>query len=210
MFINFTIIITFTKFEPSAALIELKDAGAVLKQLLGDSAKYIWALGLFASGQSATMAGAITGQYIFEGFFNLRIVRWKRILISRLISLAPCILIGMFANVEFVYIILNIVQFIQLPFVLIPLFKFIRNDKLMNGFRVNRLYLVFLEVMSVGFVMMNFYQIWFNIPKGVNLFVVFLFVTSIYVILLYKMMRIPIIYKESVNLNIQTFSSLEC
>lgn len=39
--------------------------------------RYIWALGLIASGQAAVMAGGLAGQTVMLGFLNLRVSKWK-------------------------------------------------------------------------------------------------------------------------------------
>ena len=46
----------------------------------------MWGIGLFSSGQSATVAGALTGQYLMEGFLNLQISRTKRLIITRCVA----------------------------------------------------------------------------------------------------------------------------
>lgn len=102
--INFFIIATFASFSKTGPLIELKDAGESLRRSFGEYSQYIWAFGLLSSGQSATMAGALTGQYILEGFLQVRISRKKRVIIARLLTLLPCMLIARFAQVEMVYI----------------------------------------------------------------------------------------------------------
>ena len=37
---------------------------------------YIWALGLLAAGQSSTMTGTYTGQFVMAGFLDLRVNPW--------------------------------------------------------------------------------------------------------------------------------------
>ena len=40
---------------------DLRQASDALVELLGESAKYVWAIGLLAAGQSATMTGTYAG-----------------------------------------------------------------------------------------------------------------------------------------------------
>lgn len=187
MLINLTIIGTFTQFNANDDLIELKDAGSALQSSLGNFAMYVWALGLFSSGQSATLAGALTGQYIMEGFLTLHISRSHRILLSRLLTLMPCILIAKYAQVEAVYIALNIVQFVQLPFVLIPLFKFIDNETVMGGRYISKTHIDILKKVSVFFVIMNLGQVMSSITVQFNLIVVILVLLSVYILLLWRL-----------------------
>jgi natural resistance-associated macrophage protein len=51
----------------------LKSEGFALEQALGPSALYIWALGLFAAGQAATMVCTYAGQIIMGGCLELHI-----------------------------------------------------------------------------------------------------------------------------------------
>ena len=37
-------------------------------------ARYIWAIGVLAAGQSSTMTGTYAGQFAMEGFLNLQVV----------------------------------------------------------------------------------------------------------------------------------------
>jgi natural resistance-associated macrophage protein len=210
MIINFFIVVTFSHFSSDDPLIELKDAGTVLEKSFGSWSKYVWALGLFSSGQSATMAGAITGQYIMDGFLNLKISRKKRILIFRLITLFPCLLIAKLAEIEMVYILLNVVQFIQLPFVLIPLFKFISNRRIMNGYRINRLKLNLLKLISLVFTIINIVQIIYSIPSNFTWIFWFSLFTGVYVMALIRLISIKIVYKEVKITELDIMSSLEC
>ena len=50
--------------------IDLSSASVVLADTFGDAAKYIWAIGLLAAGQSSTMTGTYAGQFVMEGFLN--------------------------------------------------------------------------------------------------------------------------------------------
>jgi natural resistance-associated macrophage protein len=210
MVINFFIVVTFSHFSPDDPLIELQNAGEALNKSLGKFSMYIWALGLFSSGQSATMAGAITGQYIMDGFLNLQISRKVRVLIARLITLFPCLIIAKFANVEMVYIILNIVQFIQLPFVLVPLFKFVSNKKIMNGFKFSSSFLFLLKCISIIFTVINIVQIFMTIPRTKYSLLVFMTCLTFYIWALMKLMKKKIKHKEVEIRSFEMISSLEC
>ena len=163
-FINFFIIGTFDYFSDIEDLIQLKDVGNILAKNFGGIAVVVWGLGLFSSGQSATIAGALTGQYIMEGFLSLRINRELRILLSRAISLVPCIIIFHFADVGIIYILLNVVQFIQLPFVLIPLFRFVEDKSIVPELNLCPKNLNILKIISAGFVLMNIGQLISVVP----------------------------------------------
>ena len=60
---------------------------------------YVWAVGLFAAGQSSTMTGTYTGQFCMEGFLNLHWKRWQRVLLTRTIAITPTLLVTVFSGV---------------------------------------------------------------------------------------------------------------
>jgi natural resistance-associated macrophage protein 2 len=51
--------------------------------------KYIWAVGLFAAGQSSTMTGTYTGQFVMSGFMRIHVSPMMRALITRSVALVP-------------------------------------------------------------------------------------------------------------------------
>ena len=54
--------------------------------------KTLFAIALFASGQSSTFTGTIAGQVILEGFLNLKIPCWQRRLITRGLAIVPALI----------------------------------------------------------------------------------------------------------------------
>ena len=40
---------------------------------------YIWALGLLAAGQSSTMTGTYTGQFVMQGYLDLKVPPHRRL-----------------------------------------------------------------------------------------------------------------------------------
>ena len=69
--INLSVISTFAKFYNQEITIE--NAGIALMGVFGSKGNYIWAIGLLASGQSATCSGTLTGQYVMEVLLTLLI-----------------------------------------------------------------------------------------------------------------------------------------
>ncbi|KAK9754252.1 Natural resistance-associated macrophage protein [Popillia japonica] len=61
--------------------------GLVLSCTYGVASKYIWGIGILASGQSATMTGTYAGQFAMEGFLNLQWARWIMVLVTRSLAL---------------------------------------------------------------------------------------------------------------------------
>ena len=69
-FINLTVVSTFAYFSGSKISLDLRTAGDALANTFEERGKYIWALGLFASGQSSTLTGGLAGQYVIEVLTN--------------------------------------------------------------------------------------------------------------------------------------------
>jgi NRAMP (natural resistance-associated macrophage protein)-like metal ion transporter len=56
--------------------LNLESASTALERNFGTSAKYIWAIGLLAAGQSSTMTGTYAGQFVMEGFLDFTLPVW--------------------------------------------------------------------------------------------------------------------------------------
>ncbi|TYZ61129.1 hypothetical protein PybrP1_008847 [[Pythium] brassicae (nom. inval.)] len=118
--------------------IGLSKAGEAVRESLGGYAKVVWAIGLLASGQASTMTGTYAGQFVMEGFLNLRIAAWKRVALTRGVALVPAVIVAVISqNRQFqsdrFNELLNVLQSVQLPFALIPLLAFTSNRGLMGG-----------------------------------------------------------------------------
>ena len=61
----------------------LSSEGHALAGALGESALYIWAVGLLAAGQASTMVCTYAGQIIMGGCLSLQIAPWKRVAFTR-------------------------------------------------------------------------------------------------------------------------------
>lgn len=122
--------------------IGLSQAGVALSGMLGQYAETIWAIGLLAAGQSSTMTGTYAGQFVMEGFLNLHLSPWKRVAVTRCMSLVPALAVALLSEAnpqdsdrmdEF----LNILQSIQLPFALLPVLIFTSSKHVMGARFVN-------------------------------------------------------------------------
>ncbi|KAI8381421.1 natural resistance-associated macrophage protein-domain-containing protein [Radiomyces spectabilis] len=130
--VNLAIVVVFAEvfYDPTSAgeknIPGLADADVVLSRTLGSAAKYLWAAGLLAAGQSSTMTGTLAGQYVTEGFFgNIFKKEWHRVAATRSISLIPSVCVAIFAVDHFDTMgeLLNVLQSVCLPTVLIPILK---------------------------------------------------------------------------------------
>uniref|UniRef100_A0A3P9L4A2 Solute carrier family 11 member 2 n=1 Tax=Oryzias latipes TaxID=8090 RepID=A0A3P9L4A2_ORYLA len=117
--------------------VDIYKGGVVLGCFFGPAALYIWAVGILAAGQSSTMTGTYSGQFVMEGFLNLRWSRFARVLLTRSIAIIPTLLVAIFQDVQHLTGMndfLNVLQSLQLPFALIPILTFTSLTSIMNDF----------------------------------------------------------------------------
>lgn len=117
--------------------VDIYKGGVVLGCFFGPAALYIWAVGILAAGQSSTMTGTYSGQFVMEGFLNLRWSRFARVLLTRSIAIVPTLLVAIFQDVQHLTGMndfLNVLQSMQLPFALIPILTFTSLTSIMNDF----------------------------------------------------------------------------
>lgn len=73
-----------------------------------------------------------------EGFFNIKLTVWKRVLVTRSIAILPALAVAFMHDFDEVDTYLNILQSIQLPFAMVPLIKFTSSEKIMGRFANNK------------------------------------------------------------------------
>ncbi|GCC19034.1 hypothetical protein chiPu_0020955 [Chiloscyllium punctatum] len=84
----------------STLSVDIYKGGVVLGCYFGAAALYIWAIGILAAGQSSTMSGTYTGQFVMEGFLNLKWSRFTRVVFTRTIAITPTLLVAVFQSVD--------------------------------------------------------------------------------------------------------------
>ena len=117
--------------------IGLADSGAALSQVLGGAAKYVWAFGLLAAGQSSTLTGTVAGQVVMDGFLDLRMSPVRRLVLTRSLALIPSLFVALSAAssdrlTDRVDEVLNVLQSVQLPFAVVPLMRLTSRTDLMG------------------------------------------------------------------------------
>ncbi|EHB00507.1 Natural resistance-associated macrophage protein 2 [Heterocephalus glaber] len=123
--------------DNSTLAVDIYKGGVVLGCYFGPAALYIWAVGILAAGQSSTMTGTYSGQFVMEGFLNLRWSRFARVILTRSIAIIPTLLVAVFQDVEHLTGMndfLNVLQSLQLPFALIPILTFTSLRPVMSDF----------------------------------------------------------------------------
>ncbi|KAM9673498.1 natural resistance-associated macrophage protein 2 isoform 4-T5 [Trichechus inunguis] len=121
----------------STLTVDIYKGGIVLGCYFGPAALYIWAVGILAAGQSSTMTGTYSGQFVMEGFLNLRWSRFARVILTRSIAIVPTLLVAIFQDVQHLTGMndfLNVLQSLQLPFALIPILTLTSLRPVMSDF----------------------------------------------------------------------------
>ncbi|KAG5260570.1 hypothetical protein AALO_G00305340 [Alosa alosa] len=155
--------------------VDIYKGGVVLGCFFGPAALYIWAIGILAAGQSSTMTGTYSGQFVMEGFLNLRWSRFARVLLTRSIAITPTLLVAICHNVNSLTgmnDILNVLQSILLPFALIPILTFTSLHSIMNDFANGLFWKIGGGVIILG-------------VCGINMYFVVVYVTALNSVALY-------------------------
>lgn len=96
--VNAAIISTFAVYAESnhnqISNMNLFSVADVLSKEFGSQAKYIWAIGLLAAGQSSTMTGTYAGQFVMEGFLDIKLPIYQRVLLTRCVAIVPALSIS--------------------------------------------------------------------------------------------------------------------
>lgn len=103
-----------------------------------DLAPFLFGLALIASGQSSTLCGTLAGQYVMEGFLDIRAPPVIRRLVTRLVAILPALVaisIMGDAGTYQLLIFCQIVLSLQLPFAIVPMIRFTSSKRRMNEFR---------------------------------------------------------------------------
>ena len=142
----------------------LADAGESLGVLLGSTAKYVFAVGVLAAGQASTMTGTYAGQYVMEGFLQLNIPNWQRVLVTRLCSLGPAMAVALATSgnstaADVLDEWLNILQSVQLPFALLPVLQFTSSRRIMGEWRNTPFWQAVCWGLAVLVIVSNFYLV---------------------------------------------------
>ncbi|GBN11111.1 Protein Malvolio [Araneus ventricosus] len=124
--------------DNSTLEVDIFRAGVFLGCEYGNIPLYIWAIGILAAGQSSTMTGTYSGQFVMEGFLNLKWARWMRVLLTRCIAIAPTLFITIYSDIQNLTQMndyLNALMSLQLPFALFPTLIFTSSKRVMGDFQ---------------------------------------------------------------------------
>ncbi|MCD7449453.1 Metal transporter nramp1, partial [Datura stramonium] len=75
--------------------LDLNKASFLLKNVLGNWSSKLFAIALLASGQSSTITGTYAGQYVMQGFLDLRLKPWIRNFLTRCLAIVPSLIVSL-------------------------------------------------------------------------------------------------------------------
>lgn len=105
-------------------------------------APLLFGVALIASGQSSTLCGTLAGQYVMEGFLDLRAPPVIRRLVTRLFAIVPALAVISFMGDTGTYQLLifcQVVLALQLPFAIVPMIRFTDSKRRMQDFKNSRI-----------------------------------------------------------------------
>ncbi|KAJ2655996.1 hypothetical protein IWW48_005237 [Coemansia sp. RSA 1200] len=188
--INMSVVVVFCKaFEMLRASgtpykASLADGASVLSNVLGAGSKYVYAIGLLAIGQSTTMSGTLSGQYVTEGFWNMPVKPWQRVVITRAISLVPALIVALTAaeHMDLLSEIINVIQAVVLSFTIIPLLKLQAYAEVVGPeFAFGRISKSVVAVLTLAIITLNAYMIVSVIPlDSAGMYVALVAVVAVY------------------------------
>ncbi len=122
----------------------IEQAYVLLIPLVGVKlASGLFGFALLLSGQASTITGTLAGQIVMEGFLKINVRAEVLRIITRLCAMVPAlILIIIFGEqqVDNLLIFSQVILSLQLPFALVPLLVGVKDEALMDGYKVNRLF----------------------------------------------------------------------
>lgn len=107
-----------------------------------DLAPVLFGIALVASGQSSTLCGTLAGQYVMEGFLDLRAPPLIRRLVTRLVAIVPALIVIAIMGDTGTYqllIMCQVVLSLQLPFAIVPMIRFTNSRRRMGVFANSKL-----------------------------------------------------------------------
>ncbi|KAM7518829.1 hypothetical protein LguiB_017791 [Lonicera macranthoides] len=188
----------------SCSDLTLNSASFLLKNVLGKSSSTVYAIALLASGQSSTITGTYAGQYVMQGFLDLKMKKWIRNLLTRCIAITPSLIVSIISGSSGagrLIIIASMILSFELPFALIPLLKFSSSSTKMGPHKNSIYIIVFSWLLGLGIIGINIYYLstafvdWLihnNLPKVGNVFlgiIVFPLMAIYILMVLYLMFR---------------------
>jgi manganese transport protein len=140
---------------------DITDAHSLLDSLLGSKfASVFFAIALLAAGQSATITGTMAGQIVMEGFLDLKIEKWLRQLVTRLIAIIPALFVTIMygeRGTSELLVLSQVVLSLQLSFAVVPLVWFTSQSSKMGQFANSKFLTVISWAITLIIITLNVY-----------------------------------------------------
>jgi len=93
-----------------------------------------------------------------EGFLELKLPVYQRVMITRSVAIVPALCVSLISEgaLTRLDVGLNILQSVQLPFAIVPLIKFVGNEKIMGQFVMPKRQIIFATCFGFFLFSMNF------------------------------------------------------
>ncbi|EPS69341.1 hypothetical protein M569_05424, partial [Genlisea aurea] len=140
----------------------LNNASFLLKNVLGKSSSIVYAVALLASGQSSAITGTYAGQFIMQGFLDLKMKLVYRNMMTRTIAITPSLIvsiIGGSAGAGRLIIIASMILSFELPFALLPLLKFSSSAYKMGPHKNSIFIIVVSWILGLAIIGINVYYL---------------------------------------------------
>ena len=138
---------------------ELQQAHTLLSPLLGSAiAPTLFGIALLCCGLNSTVTATMAGQVIMEGFIDIRIPAWLRRLVTRLVAIAPAIVVTIWygeAQTAKLLILSQVILSLQLPFAIVPLVHLTASRTRMGELVTPRWLTVIAAVIAVTLISLN-------------------------------------------------------
>lgn len=158
-----TACITASGSQGICSEIGLSNAGNALSFILPANSEIFFAIGLLAAAQASTVSGTLAGQFVMEGFLELKVPFWLRMLLTRSVALIPAVAVSLlhsdFEAMNTLSQSLNVVQAIQLPFALLPLLHFCGQPQLLGSFVLGPKTLWACWLLAISLLSVNMYSL---------------------------------------------------
>ncbi|MFB6165022.1 MAG: Nramp family divalent metal transporter [Haloarculaceae archaeon] len=132
MFVNGAMLIVAAAALQGTGIETLEEAYVTLHGVFGGNASLAFGVALIAAGLSSSLVATMAGQTVMDGFLDLNLNVWLRRSVTLVPSLA--VVIAGFDPTT-VLVASQVALSFELPFVLIPLLWFTRQERLMGAFR---------------------------------------------------------------------------
>lgn len=129
--------------------------------------RWLWGLSLLAAGQSSAITTTYSGQYIMDGFLNIRLPMWQRALLTRLVAIIPCVITALSVHgstLNTAVDIVNVSLAFLLPFALTPLVKYTTSKEFMGEYATGPIETVLAWTMAFFVYAVNAFSL--SLPGG--------------------------------------------